>query len=335
MKFMNCLFLLVFFSFINAEVITIAEARKDANNDGVPDREGETVTVQGICIGNSNILFYIQDETAGVNIYISELSTTYYIGDKIEVTGVVTFYKGLTEIKPSSEEDIKLISKSNSVSPFNMPYSTSLSEKYEGSLLSFGDCRGSIANWKVVEVGTNPSLSGTGYAITALWGKTSFEIYIYPETGIDVKNIKKGDKIIITGIGGQYDPEEPYLDGYQLLPRQQSDIIKLKMEGTTDEVFVKTEKNLFNPKNGETCLISIGTPASYKVNVAIYDIKGRKKLNIMQNRTGGLLFYTWDGRDDLSRILPAGIYIIQLKTQDLAGKWETKMQTIGIGTRLK
>ncbi len=309
-------------------IIPISEARK------MP--EGTTVTVEGICLANSDVLFYVEDNTAGINVYFSSAPQTYLMGDKLKVTGVITIYNGLTEIKPSQDTDVVVISHNNELpKAYQMPYGARLTEDQEGSLIVFGNCKGPISEWQVVEVGSPPALSGAGYSFTGIWGNSSFQVYIYPVTGIDVSKITKGDKIVITGIGGQYDSSEPYTEGYQLLPRFPADIIKLQMDGSAGEVFLKTDKNIFIPSRGEKCIVSVGTPSSYKINLSVYDTRGRKRLDIMQNRSGGLIYYTWDGRDSLARMLPSGIYFIQLKAQDKEGKWETKMQTVAIGTILK
>ncbi len=81
------------------EIKTIAEARKLLN---------ETVKITGIvtadqaAVGGGKLSTFIQDETAGINIYSAAQGDFPELkeGMSVSVTGKITTYKGLTEIVP-------------------------------------------------------------------------------------------------------------------------------------------------------------------------------------------------------------------------------------------
>jgi len=86
--------------------ITIAEAIEDLNGDFVPDRLGQTVTVEGVVFSpnfqTTNNSFYIDDGTAGTDIFMfGPPLFTWAMGDMLEITGEVDQFSGMTEIIPA------------------------------------------------------------------------------------------------------------------------------------------------------------------------------------------------------------------------------------------
>ena len=124
--------------------ITIAEAIEDLNSDFVPDRVGDTVTVQGVVFSpnyqTTNSSFYIYDGTAGTDIYKSGTIYPWVMGDELNITGVVTHFNGMSEIVPLTTSGWILISSGN---PTPDPIVITLAEYkanpelYEGSLVGF------------------------------------------------------------------------------------------------------------------------------------------------------------------------------------------------------
>ncbi len=80
--------------------LSIEEARTYAADD--------EVTVQGIITAESNGLFFIQDNTAGITVYnhysAGDDITWFHdnIGNLVEVTGIISIYHGLIEIKDAT-----------------------------------------------------------------------------------------------------------------------------------------------------------------------------------------------------------------------------------------
>ncbi len=126
-------------------IITIAQAIEDLNIDFVPDRLGDTVTVQGVVFSpnyqTTNNSYYIYDGTAGTDIFMySPPLYTWAMGDELKVTGVVTQYNGMSEIIPVDSTGWELISTGNPTpDPIVLTLGQFLAnaEAYEGSLVGF------------------------------------------------------------------------------------------------------------------------------------------------------------------------------------------------------
>lgn len=100
------------------QVISIAEARVDANEDLVPDLKDEVVTIKGVITTpnySSGTQYFMQDETAGIVLYSGSTALELNMGNEILVTGKITQYRGLTEITDFSETDVTVLSSDNMV----------------------------------------------------------------------------------------------------------------------------------------------------------------------------------------------------------------------------
>lgn len=193
---------------------------RDNTSDGQPKLLGQTVTVEGTVTVANNIVgsnsFYIQDDTGGINVFGS--SQEVKAGSKVKVTGTVAFYRGLTEISPTSIEvtgDGKtIIPKEISKLAVLNTYNTA--EPLEGTLVCM---RGKVTN-----IPDTSSGGGRNITITDDAGKTVL-VRVMDSTGVDaVNSFKVGSYYNITGIVGQYDSTTPYDSGYQVFPRNNSDI---------------------------------------------------------------------------------------------------------------
>src|SRR5687768_9089610 len=93
MRFITFLILLLAGHEIHAQTITIAQARSLAT--------GSAVTVKGIVTSGAElgIIRYLQDGTAGITAYSTDLSNVLR-GDSLLLTGILKNYNGLLEIDP-------------------------------------------------------------------------------------------------------------------------------------------------------------------------------------------------------------------------------------------
>ena len=120
---MKAFFILLFvvsisLSFTSAQIITIAEAIEDLNGDYIPDRLGDTVTVEGVVFTprfhNVANQYFIDDGTAGINVYMPAPPTfNWNLGDELQITGEIDQYYGLTEIIALDSSSWVLISTGN------------------------------------------------------------------------------------------------------------------------------------------------------------------------------------------------------------------------------
>ncbi|UFJ43042.1 5'-nucleotidase C-terminal domain-containing protein [Brevibacillus humidisoli] len=192
------------------ELISISEAK---------ERTGEMVTVEGVvtadnaAIGGGRLSTYLQDDTAGINLFSFELSSYPDLreGDKVRATGVIEEYKGLTELVLEAEG----LTVQSTGHPLPQPVELSLAdlqseetaEPLEGSLVRI---RGYVTS-----VPANPA--GGGYNVSIIdqefHGTT---LRVMEETGL-IEQIEAGKWYDFTGVLSQY-------DSYQLLPRKAEDV---------------------------------------------------------------------------------------------------------------
>jgi len=153
------------------------------------------------------------------------------------------------------------------------------------------------------------------------------------QTGIGVSWITRGRRIRVTGIVGQYDYEEPFNTGYQLLPRFSADVADTSgaFPPSARLVIDTIGPNPFSPANGEVATIRVNAPSDYRLGVTILDLEGRTVKELLTEGTGGAHELIWDGTDKLYRPLPAGIYLANLKGVPSGGGVEIVTRPVVIG----
>ncbi len=206
----------------------------EINSDGTLVHLGEQVIVNGTVISNVSafsytsssgtrlLKFYIEDSTGGVLVFglglnYSRLNLTD--GDIVEVRGTIDQYNGEAELKIVSLDYIIYLGHSSVPQPVNLS-------------------TGYFSNWENAEMveGMLVHVNGTVTTINTQYhylyiddGSGRVEIY-FKSAFVDMSNISVGDNISVVGIVSQYDKTSPYTSYYEILPRYQSDIVKLKSE---------------------------------------------------------------------------------------------------------
>lgn len=322
-------------SLAGAQVLTIAEARADSDGDGIPDLLGETVTISGIATCETNLFstsgvsFYVQDATAGVNIYAFEAPPDLSPGEEWEITGEILQYNGLTELSPESVDDYQYVGNPGIPAPIQMLRSQPVSEPLEGMLLAAGDQ--SLVQW--LTVATAPSYAGGGYNFDVWNGQTVIPVRVGETTGIDLTGVIQGTRLFLKGIGGQYDSTEPYDSGYQLLPRYQEDVI-IYNPSVESYFHLDITGNPFAPSIGETSIVEYGGPQGVRFNLTLFDRAGRDLAHLATNSPAGDII-AWDGRDDWNEYLPMGQYILCLEATYPDGDRLTTTETVVIAAPLE
>ncbi len=318
-----------------AQVLTVAEAREDSNGDGVPDLLGQTVTISAIAtceatlFSTSGVSFYVQDATAGINVYAYEAPMDLAPGEEWEITGEIKAYNGLTEISPASINDYEYVGNPGMPAPVQLMRNQPISEPLEGMLVGAGSP--ALLQW--VTVATSPSYAGGGYNFDVWNGQTVIPVRVNESTGVDVSGIAAGTRLFLKGIGGQYDSTEPYDSGYQLLPRYQTDITVFNP--AIDNFFhLDVTGNPFAPDLGETMTIEYGGPQGARFNLTVFDRAGRDLAHLATNSPAGDLF-SWDGRDDWNEFLPMGQYLLYLEAVYPDGDRLTTTETVVIAAPLE
>lgn len=205
--------------------LTIAEMEVDANGDFVPDRLGQMVEITGVILTPNVMGFltshYLDDGTAGTDMFYPFQDTVYHVGDSITVKGVVEQIDNVTEIIPTNGVEDIIIHKSGAevrvqVVPVSQIKDVN-GEEVEGEIVILDEYVWMVdeANW--------PS------------GVTSIDIEI--TNGVDVVLMRLDDdmglggdpracgKFFLTGVVSQFTSKVPPDDNYSVIPRGFEDIV--------------------------------------------------------------------------------------------------------------
>jgi len=209
--------------------------------------------------GGERLSFTIIDATDGIGVF-NDLTVDGYVvneGDEVTVKGALGFFRGLTQIVADS---ITVNSTGNALKdPTDV---TSLSEATESDLVKFTKVwltDNTITTWP-----SNGNIDLTN-------GTDTFAVRIDSDTkGIATKEIEN-DTMNIVGIGGQFDFDAPYNEGYQLFPRDSSDITEWKDLSSVKEVMI-TARVYPNPASNNLTVIGAQKWNTY----AVYNMLGSK-----------------------------------------------------------
>jgi len=222
---MRTLLFFLFFStgLLAQTVYTIEEARA-IDTEGIIIHDGENVELTGIAIGPNfrggglTFALYEAASNLGITVFLFNTNLDYMVtdGDELKIIGELTQFNGLAEIEPT---EITIVSQGNAIpSPTVV---TALNEMTESNLVTLSD---------VMLV--DPTQWGfTGdFNVDVTDGTNTMTLRIDGDSGITGMGAPEGT-FSVTGIGGQFDNETPYLDGYQLFPRSASDITPYNTTG--------------------------------------------------------------------------------------------------------
>jgi len=174
---------------------------------------GSTVTITGVVTNGDElgVIRYIEDATAGIALYDPATLGAVVRGEEIAVTGVLVDYNGLMEMTPVNS--ITINSSGNTVVP-QVITPLQVGESTEGELIQIDNV---IFNngGSLFTVGTHDFVSN---------GETG-KIYIKAGSPLENAMIPMG-AVTLIGISSQYTFSMPANDGYQILPRDSSDIIQ-------------------------------------------------------------------------------------------------------------
>nr|WP_239454092.1 5'-nucleotidase C-terminal domain-containing protein [Bacillus suaedaesalsae] len=187
-------------------LISISEARTKSTNTEVII-EG-VVTADNSAIGGGKLSTYIQDTTAGINLY-SSTSQDLKEGDQVKVKGKLAEYKGLKEIVPTSVEVLasnQPLPQAKSITLSDLQTSAT-AEPLEGQLVKV---TGYVNN-----VPSSPA--GGGYNVSVIDSEFNSTTLRVLEGTSAISAVEAGNWYEFTAIVSQY-------DSYQLLPRKAGDI---------------------------------------------------------------------------------------------------------------
>ncbi len=286
--------------------------------DGYWARTQGTATVANTVFDGSNLNIYLQDNTAGINVFgPGQAAANITVNNNYGVTGVLEQYNGLTEIIPDSTADIVDLGPGDEAEAITINIETLLTEPeaFEGLLVRIANATKVSGDWP--EEGNNENLT-----ITDDGGSNELTLRIDQDTDID-GSPEPEYPVAITGIFSQFDFSIPYTEGYQILPRSLEDIDPASSIGdgiAVNPLEFKLHAAYPNPFNPSTT-IAFDIPAHLNgknVQLFVYDILGQKVTTLADRpfKTGSHEI-TWNGRSGNGIMMASGIYFAVLKAGEL------------------
>jgi len=268
-----------------------------------PYQIGATVTVSGIVTADFSALpqtnLFLQDATAGVNIFSYTHSYDYQVGDSITFTGTINQFRGGIEVMPDSSKTI-IHSHGNPLpepmlltcADVNQTFNDDYTEPNEGRLVRVNGVTYDASNTTITDI------TGTtgGYVPTNLVSPTG----AFDMIGI-LKQYKPGSTSTMT---------PPYTSNYEVEARVQSDLILSKGPAFVES---PTEENI--QPNSVTIYFKTASLASRAVvrygRTSIYT----DSVVVASPDTDHAIL--------LTRLLPATVYHYQAVASDTAGTNQT------------
>ncbi|MBI5402459.1 MAG: T9SS type A sorting domain-containing protein [Ignavibacteriae bacterium] len=221
-------FLIILFTgiinFAFSQVIPIDSVRRlDAN--GVPIMVGQHVLVKGVVTTHQELgapLVYFQVNSAGLVAYDAAFGNGVTRGDSVIVGGLVTHYNGLIELQPVDSFRVLAQNVTTPVPNKITPTQGRNGEQWEGKLIRIDSITMVKTTGGVQATSWSTTASGTNYWIFS--GSDSCQIRIYTSTNIAGTTIPPYPFSIVA-LMSQFTSSPPYNTGYQIIPRDLSDII--------------------------------------------------------------------------------------------------------------
>jgi len=273
---------------------------------------------------------FLQDESGrGIILYSSELDTSFTRGDSVLVVAEVDEFDGKPELIYSSitvlKQNAKVPVEEITISEFNTLKYGYTFVKVWGKVISRSDPYGT-------NTGANISLQDASGEVTTMriWNSTNILFNDDMQLiNLELDSLLQVGQIIeVSGIGGEYSGAS------QLQPAYASDISE-KLEGQTGsyEATLSVSPYPFVPQLGEVIKYSYSFPSDARIKLRVFDTAGRL-IATLYDEYRGLSFYkeaTWNGRDNLNRLVPSGTYLMHLDIIDsVTGKNHQKVAPVVI-----
>jgi signal transduction histidine kinase len=201
--------------------LSLRDALVDSDHDMVPDRLGQTVVLTGVVtwdprvVGQNATIASMQDGTGGIWVFTTEPSVLLpgvKAGDRIEVTGTLTRYRGRNQVEVVS---LRRLGTGGAVQPVDVPIRELLAERHMSELVrvtgrlvtqraSFGKKMGTVIRDATGEM---PVLV-TDYFLQDL----KF-----------LEHLVQGGTVSVTGVATLDSSGRPTPDDFRLTPRSPAD----------------------------------------------------------------------------------------------------------------
>lgn len=304
------------------------------DSDGFSPLRGETICALGFITVPPGVFqpdyssIYVQGlDGCGVNVFSYDVpSPAPKIGDFVYVSGELLEYVSsggagsTSEISMASPAGLTILSASYP-EPAPAVFTTAgvSREDNEGILVQ---TEGAIISSSDIDFYIDDGTGG---------------IQVYQNFGpIDFTRFVEGMYVRVTGVVLQYDYTRPYLEGFELVPRYESDI-EIIEDAFPQHAVLEVEPRVFCPTCGEDGFqIKFGGPGSAEAVLRLFDGSGRKIRTLYSGSSAGEITMPWDGKDNDGNLVPAGLYICHLElVEAVSGRKSTESAPIVVGVKLK
>lgn len=240
------------------------------DSNGEVDSLNRKCELQGIVYGvnlnatNDGLQFVLIDGNEnGITVYNNSNTFGYSVveGDEIIVHGTITQFNGLAEIIPDT---LFILSNNNAL--MSQLEVTILDESTESQLIE-------IKNLTIVDPNDWDNSDPNGFNVEVTNGSETFEMRI--DQDVDLFEMDSPNfSFNLTGLGGQYDADSPFLEGYQILPRYFED---LEMITSNNNLSPKMDIKFYPNPISNYLNIELITPAD---KIEVYNILGQSILTL-------------------------------------------------------
>lgn len=207
-------------------------------------------TIEGVTTTHVNLtttsgsLFYIQDETAGIAVFVSGgAGKVPPAGAKVRVTGPLGHYNGLLEMNLAASNPQHGWLQLSTANPLPKPVPLEFAWQNDALVIEPYEGRYLVASNVWIDLTTPTFASGSNVTITNELGET---MVLRVDARTDIAGQPKPKTpVTILGVLGQFDTADPRTGGYQLLPSRFADIVSTVKAPTVR--FTNVLENLVRP----------------------------------------------------------------------------------------
>ena len=287
---------------------------------------GLTTVPAGIFQPNYTSMYIQEPDGAGVNVFMfGQMTEPALEGDLVSATGTLVDYissgsgaGATTEVEASS---VSVIARGFAPLP--------------PTEMSTGDV-GHEDNEGLFVKTSGVVVSVEGFAIYIDDGSGSIQIY-QNFNDLDFSVFAVGDSVSMTGVILQYDQTAPFLSGYELSPRYDSDmeILETHYSGSAAIEIPEISAGVLDLGANEVIQINYNAPKASHVTVRVFDLKGREVATLYDGICLGPQSTTWDARDSAGDRVPMGAYLCHVMVKNRgSGNGSSAAVPIVVGRRL-
>jgi PAS domain S-box-containing protein len=212
---------------VQDSILTVTQARRDANGDLIPDLLALRITVGGRAnvysgvIHMDRLVVFLEDDRSGIGLYSTEFGEPIAEGDSIIATGYVEQFEGLTRLTRVSYRRVIVDRPMPMPTPPLIRLAEPDYEMFEGRLVRV---EGEVKSKWEDAYGYFLSFRGPSGETDSL---VAFLLKRHKNSS-DFKEIDAGDRILMTGILIQFARGGRLNSGYEIVPRYPEDIVRLE-----------------------------------------------------------------------------------------------------------